>query len=279
MPKTVYYNGKFYGVGEAVIPISDRSVFFGDAVYDVIIGHGGGLFLAEEHLHRLVGNARCIGLAERYSFEELSRISYNVANDSNLSEYLLYIQLSRTLPERTHAYSAEQDVALLLTVSPFSLSPPSRRLRLITEEDRRYGFCDVKTVNLLPAVLASHKASAAGYDEAVFVRDGVVTECAHSNISILKNGVLKTHPNSAKILPGIAKKRLLSVASDLGLVVSEIPFSKGELFSADEVLVTSTTKICLSACEIDGVAVGGKDEKTLTKLQQKLFSEYANWTM
>ena len=138
---------------------------------------------------------------------------------------------------------------------------------------------NIKSLNLLGSVLAAEYAASFACDEAVFVRDGVVTECAHSNISRLKDGRLITHPDSPYILPGIAKKRLLSVASDLGLVVSEIPFSKGELFSADEVLVTSTTKICLSACEIDGVAVGGKDEKTLTKLQQKLFSEYANWTM
>ena len=279
MPKTVYYNGKFYKKNRAVLPISDRSIFFGDAVYDAIIGHGGGLFLLEEHLERLLTNARRLDLIVPYTFERLCDISYNVVKKSKLEEYFLYIQLSRCAPERAHAYPYEQKTTLLITVSPFVLAPPEKRLKLITAEDKRYGFCDVKTVNLLPAVLASHRAASVGCDEAIFVRDGVVTECAHSNIAILKDRVIITHPDSPKILPGIAKKRLLSVAVSEGIEVCERPFSVDELFSADEVLVTSTTKICLAACEINGSLVGGKDGKILQKLQEKLFFEYKNYIM
>lgn len=279
MPKTVYYNGKFYKKNRAVLPISDRSIFFGDAIYDAIIGHGGGLFLLEEHLERLLTNARRLDLIVPYTFERLCDISCNVVKKSKLEEYFLYIQLSRCAPERAHAYPYEQKTALLITVSPFVLAAPEKRLKLITAEDKRYGFCDVKTVNLLPAVLASHRAASVGCDEAIFVRDGVVTECAHSNIAILKDRVIITHPDSPKILPGIAKKRLLSVAVSEGIEVCERPFSVDELFSADEVLVTSTTKICLAACEINGVRVGGKDGKNLKLLQEKLFSEYKNYIM
>lgn len=279
MPKTVYYNGKFYKKNRAVLPISDRSIFFGDAVYDAIIGHGGGLFLLDDHLERLLGNSRRLELVPSYTFEQLSDISYNVVKKSRLAEYFLYIQLSRCAPERAHAYPYEQKTALLITVSPFVLAAPEKRLKLITAEDKRYGFCDVKTVNLLPAVLASHRAASVGCDEAIFVRDGVVTECAHSNIAILKDGVIITHPDSPKILPGIAKRRLLAVAADEEIEVCERPFSVDELFSADEVLVTSTTKICLAACEINGSSVGGKDGKNLKLLQEKLFSEYKNYVM
>ena len=279
MPKTVYYNGKFYKKNRAVLPISDRSIFFGDAIYDAIIGHGGGLFLLEEHLERLLTNARRLDLIVPYTFERLCDISCNVVKKSKLEEYFLYIQLSRCAPERAHAYPYEQKTALLITVSPFVLAAPEKRLKLITAEDKRYGFCDVKTVNLLPAVLASHRAASVGCDEAIFVRDRVVTACAHSNIAILKDRVIITHPDSPKILPGIAKKRLLSVAVSEGIEVCERPFSVDELFSADEVLVTSTTKICLAACEINGVRVGGKDGKNLKLLQEKLFSEYKNYIM
>jgi D-alanine transaminase len=183
---------------------------------------------------------------------------------SKLEEYFLYIQLSRCAPERAHAYPDEQKTALLITVSPFVLAPPQNRLKLITAEDKRYGFCDVKTVNLLPAVLASHKAASVGCDEAVFVRDGMVTECAHSNIAILKDGVIITHPDSPKILPGIAKKRLLFVAASEGIEVCERPFAVEELFSADEILVTSTTKLCVAAHEIDKVKIGGKKRCSYT---------------
>lgn len=279
MPKTVFYNGKFYGKGRAVLPICDRSVFFGDAVYDAVIGHGGGLFLLDEHLDRLVSNSKKIDLAIPYTFERLRSISYNVVKKSKLLEYFLYIQLSRCSEERTHAYPSSQSASLLMTVSPFSLAPPEKRLKLVTTTDKRYGFCNIKTVNLLPAVIASHGAEATGCDEAVFVREGVVTECAHSNIAILKDGALITHPDSPMILPGIAKKHLISAAREEGIDVAERPFSPNELFSADEVLITSTTKICLAACEVNGIAIGGKAGKILEILQKKLFSEYANWTM
>ena len=279
MPKTVFYNGKFYGKRSAVIPICDRSIFFGDAVYDAVIGHDGGLFLLDEHLERLITNAKRLDLPTPYTIERLRSISYNVVKKSKLREYFLYIQLSRCSEERTHAYPSSQGASLLMTVSPFSLSPPEKRLKLVTTADKRYGFCNVKTVNLLPAVIASHGAEAAGCDEAIFVCDGFITECAHSNIAILKDNVLITHPDSPKILPGIAKKHLLFAAHDEGIGVVERPFSTEELFSADEVLITSTTKICLAACEVNGMTIGGKAGKTLEILQKKLFSEYANWTM
>ena len=279
MPKTVYYNGKFYGKRRAVLPISDRSIFFGDVVYDAMIGHGGGLFLIEDQLERLLTNARRLDLIVPYTFERLCDISYNVVKKSKLEEYFLYIQLSRCAPERAHAYPDEQKTSLLITVSPFSLAPPEKQLKLITLEDKRYEFCDVKTVNLLPAVLASHKAQSVGCDEAIFGRDGVITECAHSNIALLQDGAIITHPDSPKILPGIAKKRLFAVAAAEGVEVCERSFTVEELFSADEVLVTSTTKICLPACEINGKSVGGKDGKILQKLQEKLFFEYKNYIM
>jgi D-alanine transaminase len=278
MPKTVFYNGKFYGKGKAVIPICDRAIFFGDAVYDAVIGHDGGLFLLDEHLERLISNAKMIDLTIPYTIERLRSISYNVVKKSKLREYFLYLQLSRCSEERTHAYPSSQSASLLITVSPFSLSPSEKRLKLVTTADKRYGFCNIKTVNLLPAVIASHGAEAAGCDEAIFVRDGFVTECAHSNIAILKDGVLITHPDSTKILPGIAKKHLLSTARAEGIDVEERPFSTEELFSADEVIVSSTTKLLLSAESIDGKTVGGGDGKRFAVLQAAVCEEFNNYT-
>ena len=279
MPKTVYYNGKFYENGEPVLPISDRSVFFGDAVYDAIIGRGGGLFLHEEHFTRLSENAGRLNIPMPYSPKELCDILYNVVKKANLPEYFLYIQVSRCSEERLHAYPDGCSSSLLITVSDFALKPMETRLRLVSAEDRRYGFCNIKTVNLLPAVLASKSAETLGCDEAVFIRNGFVTECAHSNISILKNGRLITHHDCERILPGIAKKRLLSVCRSMGIEVAERPFSLDELRGCDEALVTSTTKLCLPASELDGESIGGKDGKLLRDIQNHLFSEYANWTM
>lgn len=279
MPKTVYYNGKFYKNGAPVLSIYDRSIFFGDAVYDAIIGRGGGLFLHEEHLARLYDNARLLDIPLPYSSDTMLDILYKVIKKSELSEYFLYVQLSRCTDERVHSYPESAFSSLLVTVSPFSLKPMSTGLKLMSAEDKRYGFCNIKTVNLLPAVLASKSAEKNGCDEAVFVRDGFVTECAHSNISILKDGCLITHHDCERILPGIAKKHLLSACRTLGVEVIERPFSFDELRDCDEALVTSTTKLCLPAAELDGKKIGGKSHELLLKIQNYLFSEYANWTM
>ena len=100
MPKTVFYNGKFYRSGVGVVPLSDRSIFFGDAVYDAMVGRCGGIFLIDEHLERLFSTARRIGIGCNYSIAQLSAILYNVVKKSKLEEYFLYIQLSRCSAER-----------------------------------------------------------------------------------------------------------------------------------------------------------------------------------
>ena len=279
MSGAIYYNGKFYEHGQAVIPIYDRSIFFGDAVYDAMIGRNGRIFLSGEHFERLIQNAASLNIPIQYSLEELEYISYNVVKKSDLTEFFLYIQLSRCSQRRVHAYPDNQKSSLLITASPFNLKPEADKLKLTAVEDRRYGYCNIKTVNLLPAVLASRSAESRGFDEAVFHKSGTVTECAHSNISILKDGVLITHPDCELILPGIAKKHLLSACVELGIPTNERPFSLDELYECDEALVTSTTKICLAADELDGRRIGGRDESTLKMLQNLLFYEYAIWTM
>ena len=279
MPKTVYYNGNFYNDGEAVIPLSDRSIFFGDAVYDAMIGRGEKIFLCEDHIKRLIRNAERLRIPVPHALSSLEDILYNVVKNSQLDEFFLYVQLSRCFDERIHAYPDSQYSSLLITASEYTLPSRKKRLKLLSTEDERYGFCDVKTVNLLPAVLASRLATEAACDEAVFHRGEVVTECAHSNISILKNGRLITHPDGKRILPGISKKHLLSACESLGVPYDERPFTLGELFDCDEALVTSTSKICLAASSLDGVPIGGKDQRLLKLLQNYMFEEYAFWTM
>jgi D-alanine transaminase len=123
-------------------------------------------------------------------------------------------------------------------------------------------MCNVKTLNLLPAVLASKKAEESGCDEAVFIRDGIVTECAHSNIFTVKDGIVYTHPKGPHILPGITRKRVLYFCEQLGIECHEKKFTKSELLTADEILVTSTTKLCVRADEIDKSGVGHKNRRS-----------------
>lgn len=250
-----YYDGVTVATDEAKIGLTDRSVFFGDGVYDAMIGENGRIFLCEEHLDRLFGNAEKLAIPCPLPRDALREELRKMADTAAGEPFFLYVQLSRHGAVRTHTYAEEETGHLLITVDGITRPDTGRSLSLLSVEDRRYGFCDVKTVNLLPNVLAAQAARRAGADEAVFHRAGVVTECAHSNISILKNGTLLTHPCDCRILPGISRRHLLIACERIGIPYREEPFSLGELLDADAVLVTSTSKLCAKAVSLDGTPI------------------------
>lgn len=259
-----YYNGNFCNFSDVKIPLTDRCVFFGDGIYDAAIGRGGNIYLENEHIHRFINNAKRLNIPLNMGKGALCKLLRQLIEHSGYDEYFLYFQITRYSKERSHAYDDTANSNILITVKEHNLPSYDKRLKLITENDIRHGMCDVKTLNLLPAVLASKKAFVSGCDEAIFIRDGIITECAHSNISIVKNGTLFTHPKSSYILPGITRERLLFMCEKLSIPYKEIPFSYEELKEADSVLVTSTTKLCLLADTVDGLEVG-KDREPISE--------------
>lgn len=269
-----YYNGELFDRNEARIPLSDRAVFFGDAVYDMMIGEGGNIHQAEEHIARLLFGANTIGIKHRYSAEDIYDLLELVVKSSSLNSYRIYIQLSRDSASREHSYLSSRGTNILITAEEYRIVRDIEEIKLISTEDKRYRFCNVKTVNLLPAVLASAEAEKAGCDEAVFIRDGSITECAHSNISILLGDTVYTHPLSDVILPGITRRHLLLGALSSGFKCREERFGIGELFRADEVIVTSTTKLLRRATHVDGAAVGGRNLSAIKAFHDFLLNEY-----
>ena len=253
-----YYNGDFCDFSDVKIPLTDRCVFFGDGIYDAAIGKNGFVYLEKEHLDRFFGNAERLNIRLSVSRNELSKLLSEIISINGFEQYFLYFQLSRTSGERTHSYSADSSSSLLITAKPHHLTDKEQRLKLITAEDIRYKMCNVKTLNLLPAVIASKKAEELGCDEAVFIRDGIVTECAHSNVFIIKDETLYTHPEGPYILPGITRKRVLYLCDKLGIEYREKEFTKNDLVSADDVLITSTSKLCVKTKLIDGIEIAGK---------------------
>lgn len=253
-----YYNGDFCDFSDVKIPLTDRCVFFGDGIYDAAIGKNGFVYLEKEHLDRFFGNAERLNIRLSVSRNELSKLLSEIISRNGFEQYFLYFQLSRTSGERTHSYSADSSSSLLITAKPHHLTDKEQRLKLITAEDIRYKMCNVKTLNLLPAVIASKKAEELGCDEAVFIRDGIVTECAHSNVFIIKDETLYTHPEGPYILPGITRKRVLYLCDKLGIEYREKEFTKNDLVSADDVLITSTSKLCVKTKLIDGIEIAGK---------------------
>lgn len=252
MNVNAYYNGEFKNKNEISIKLTDRAVFFGDGIYDAAIGRNGKVFMLDEHIERFLSNAQAIKIPFTMTRGELKRTILKTVMLSREASYFVYFQLSRFSEERIHAAPESEKFNLLITVSPFSLCDKNKHLSLITAEDVRHTMCNVKTLNLLPAVLSSCSAAAADADEAVLVRDGTVTECSHSNIHIIKKGKIITHPLDRYILPGISRMHMLSVCDKLAVPYEERNYSTDELFDADEVLVTSSSKLAMPVKRIDG---------------------------
>lgn len=240
-----YYNGQFMPIEKVSIPLTDRAVFFGDGIYDAAMGTQDGIHLFEEHVSRFIGNAGRLALDLPYTRGELSYLLKKSAELSEEPVFFLYFQLTRYGGRRIHFAERDARSNLLITVTPVPAPDPDRVLRLVTYPDRRYEYCDIKTLNLLPSVLASTYAEEHGADEAVLVRDGYVTEGSRSNVHIVKDGTLITHPLCEKILPGVTRALLLEGCRKIGVPYIERPFTEEELFSADEILVTGASKLCL----------------------------------
>ena len=165
----------------------------------------------------------------------------------------LYLQAARQRAERVHSANGFSRAALFAYAKAMPLPDCERPLSLVTYPDARYGLCHIKSVNLLPNVLAASHAEKKGADEAIFVDGNTVRECSHSNISILAGDTLITHPLDRHILPGIMRGELIRHARLLGLRVLENAFTVSEAMASDGVFVTSTTKRCALADKIDSL--------------------------
>ena len=150
--------------------------------------------------------------------------------------------------------------------------------KVITKEDTRFFHCDIKTTDLLPAVIASEEAKEAGCDEVIFHRGSRVTECAHNNVHILKDGKFITPPLDNLILPGTCRRHFLEICKRIGVPFEERPFTLDELFAADEVIITCSSTYGARVSHIDGKEVGGKDAELLWKLQAECVSDFEKET-
>ena len=276
MNSYAYYNGRFGKKEDISIPLSDRSIFFGDAIYDAAIGVYDRILWEEDHIDRFLANASRLDFKHNLNKKYLSSLLREIAVKSMIECYFIYFQLSRNSITRCHCAKG-CGTNLLITIDPIEIKPNNPPLKLITVNDDRYNFCDIKTVNLLPAVISMTNANESNCDEAVFIKDGIVTECSKSNIFILNQGRIATHPKSNRILPGIARDHLLKICKQNGLEFEERKFTYDELIYADEILVTSTTKLCQPAGEINNISVGGKSPALANQLCSQMYQEFADF--
>lgn len=269
-----YYNGKYGELEEMSIPMNDRVCWFGDGVYDAGPSRNYKIFALDEHIDRFFNSAGLLDIEMPVTKEELKELLQEMVNKMDTGDLFVYYQVTRGTGVRDHAYTKGPG-NLWIMLKPAEISDGIEPIKLITVEDTRFLHCNIKTLNLIPSCVATEKAKKAGCQEAVFYRaGGRVTECAHSNVHIIKDGKLVTAPTDNLILPGIARAHLIRMCKKLGIPVSEIPYTLKELFEAEEVLVTSSSNLCLHACEIDGKPVGGKNPELLEKIRAALLGEF-----
>ena len=283
-----FYNGKYDTIEKMSVPMTDRVCWFGDGVYEATAVRNGIIYCFDEHIDRFFNSAAFVEIDIPYTKEELKQLLSEMVLKVDVSntdgESLLYWQITRGADvPRNHIYP-NCPARLWITVTPRKIADVYRKIKAISIEDIRFFMCNIKTLCLLPNVLASEKANRVGADECVQYRaeaNGIknrVTEGAHSNVHCIKDGILYTAPLDNLILPGIARKNIIKICAKLGIPVKEEPFSLDFLRSADEIIFSSSSNFCIVVTELDGVSVGGKAPVLLKQLQDALLEDYLSYT-
>ncbi len=279
--KTVgYYNGKIDEIDKMMVPMNDRAMYFGDGVYDATYAANRKVFEIEHHLDRFYNSFKALKMPFLLTRDELkAEIQKCVDKIDSDGVVFVYWECTRGTGIRNHLFPTDGKPAnLLIFVRESKLTDLRKPFKVITEEDTRFLHCNIKTLNLIPNVMAAQKAFEAGCNEVIFHRGSRVTECAHCNVHILKDGVFHTAPTDNLILPGITRKHILLRCQEAGIPFVEEPFTVDDLFTADEVIISSAGTFGVPVCEIDGKPVGGKDPVVLKKLQKAAVKDFYDET-
>ena len=272
----VLWNEEIVDESEVKIDIEDRGYQFGDGIYEVIRIYDGYMYMEKEHLDRLWVSAEKIRMTLPFTREELSQRLHRLAQEVGLENARVYFQVTRgTAKPRLHDFPNPKEVQPVLMADIQPASRPSAKqnigIRAGFVEDKRWLRCDIKSISLLGNIMALDEAQQKGYDEAVLVRDGIVTEASASNLWMVKDEVLYTHPDGNLVLPGIAKIKIRELVKALGIELKEEAFTEKELLAADECFKTSSVAEIMPIIEIDNQTIG---DGTPGKVTKKLLNAY-----
>lgn len=260
MPRISYVNGRFIRHSHAAVHIEDRGYQFADAIYEVIAIVRGRMIDEELHFERLERSLRGIRMELPFSAAVFRIKVAELLRLNRVSGGALYLQVSRGVAPRTHMIPGEMQSSVVMTLRPLRGVPADvveKGVPIITVPDIRWQRPDIKSVALLPNVLAKDDAVQQNVYEAWLVNDeGIVTEGTSTNAWIVKDGRLITHPAVSAILNGVTRLALMKIATDLGIEIVEKPFSVAEAYSADEAFLSSTSAFLVPIVKIDDTAIG-----------------------
>ncbi|WP_292979378.1 D-amino acid aminotransferase [Nitrosomonas sp.] len=255
----IYLNGKFLPMEQATVPVLDRGFIFGDGVYEVIPVYSRKPFRLSEHLSRLQHSLDGIRLQNPHTEAEWTDLIERIIELNEGEDQYLYLHITRGVAKRDHAFPRAAMPTVFMMSNPL-LTPPGELLvsgvPAITAKDNRWGRCDIKAISLLPNILLRQLAVDEQATETILLRDGLLTEGAASNIFVVKDNLLLTPPKDHRILPGITYDVVLELAKAHGVPHAVRDVSESELRTAQEIMLTSSTKEVLPITRLDGQPVG-----------------------
>ena len=285
MSRVAYVNGRYLRLAEAAVSIEDRAVQFSDGVYEVCQVSGGALIDEERHLARLRASLAALSIAAPVAETALRRILREVAARNRVVDGLVYMQVSRGVAPRDHGFpAAAVTPGLIVTAKSIDLAAveakAARGVAVVTLADERWAHPHIKSLQLLPNVLAKQAAREAGAAEAWLIdAGGFVTEGAASNAWIVaEDGVLVTRQADRAILRGVTRMRLVDVVAAAGFAFEERPFSREEAYRAREAFFSSATNLAMPVVAIDGRAIGDGRPGPLTLTLRRRFAAFAERT-
>lgn len=278
----IYLNGKFIPHEQATVSVYERGFLFGDGVYEVIRSYHGYFFETEAHLRRLQHGLATLQLPFD-DFAGLENIARRLLAENNFTdgEALIYFQITRgaAIPRKHFFPPPGTPPTVYIAANKFAPAQEQTEngVSAITMPDIRWHRCDLKTINLLPNVLASQKAHEQGADEAIFIHEGVATEASHSNFFAVFDGKIITHPRSPKILPGITRAVVLELCRELRLPAEETPPLAARLPQASELFLSRTTGEVVPIVRLDNVLIeNGKPGPIARRLQEAFAQRIAS---
>jgi D-alanine transaminase len=255
----VYLNGAMVPIAEAKISVLDRGFIFGDGIYEVIPIYGRRMFRAKQHMARLMRSLAAIALPNPHNEEEWMELIDQVVASHPAADQMVYLQITRGVAKRAHAFPAEVTPTVFIMTNPIVLPTAAMRaagVACVSMEDLRWLRCEIKSISLLGNVLAAQNAAEHKVTESIQFRDGFLTEASSSNAWVVKDGRLLAPPKDNLILEGIRYSLLQELCDASGIPFESRKITREETFAADELLLSSATKEVLPVVKLDNQAIG-----------------------
>ncbi len=278
MTRVAYVNGCFVPFNKASVHIEERGFQFADAVYEVISFYDQKLIDLEAHLDRLAYSAREIRLPLAQKTHTIQHHIQELLSRNRYPHGMVYVQISRGVTPRLFPFPKSSKPSLVITVRPNDavafLDKHAKGVAIITQEDQRWARPDIKTVNLLPAILAKQNALDKGVYDTVFIKNNVLTEASSANFWCVFDGAMHTHPKSSHILNGVTRSRFQILAKTLNIPVVEKAFTLDKAYRAEEAFLTSSNVWGLPVVRINDKAIGTGTPGPITLTLQKAYLDF-----